>query len=116
MAKKSFSASIPAEMFFTAAPEPVNSAEKQEKPVEDRKEIIASAAPVLTEKNVIKARESRPENQIPKGYKLNPMYIETKSRRLQLLIKPSTYEKIKAIAAANGISVNEQINLILEEV
>lgn len=52
--------------------------------------------------------------EIPKGYKLNPKYIETKSKRVQLLTKPSTHEKLKAVANNNNVSVNELINNILE--
>ena len=52
--------------------------------------------------------------EVPKGYKSNPEYIETKSKRLQLLIKPSTHEKLKSIADQKNISVNELINKILE--
>lgn len=39
---------------------------------------------------------------------------ETKARRLQLLIKPSTYAAIKAAAEDQGTSVNEWINNALE--
>lgn len=48
------------------------------------------------------------------GYKLNPLYIETKSKRLQLLIQPSLHEKLKSKAKAEGISVNELVNSILQ--
>jgi predicted DNA binding CopG/RHH family protein len=51
----------------------------------------------------------------PKGYKINPLYIETKSKRLQLLIQPSLHEKLKSKAQAEGISVNELINCILQD-
>lgn len=40
---------------------------------------------------------------------------ETKSRRVQLLIKPSVYSAVKQIADASGLSVNEIINQILED-
>ena len=30
------------------------------------------------------------------GYKLNPLYIENRSKRLQLLVQPSLYNKVKA--------------------
>ena len=40
---------------------------------------------------------------------------ETKSRRLQLLIKPSVYGAVKQIADESGLSVNEIINQILED-
>ena len=46
----------------------------------------------------------------PEGYRLNPEYIETKSRRVQALVQPSVYEAVKAKAKALGISTNEAIN------
>lgn len=51
----------------------------------------------------------------PEGYKLNPLYIETKSKRLQLLIQPSLHEKLKARAKAEGTSVNDIVNTILQD-
>jgi hypothetical protein len=51
----------------------------------------------------------------PEGYKLNPLYLEKKSKRLQLLIQPSLYNKIKARADREGKSVNELIHSILED-
>ena len=43
-----------------------------------------------------------------------PRATETKSRRLQVLIKPSTHAEIKRRADLEGISVNEWINAALE--
>lgn len=51
----------------------------------------------------------------PEGYKINPLYLEKKSRRLQLLLKPSVFDKLKARADQEGNSVNELIHIILEE-
>lgn len=51
----------------------------------------------------------------PEGFKVNPIYVETKSRRMQLLVQPSLYEAIKAKATAEGVSVNELIHTILEQ-
>lgn len=51
----------------------------------------------------------------PEGYKLNPLYIETKSRRLQLLMQPSLHAKLKDMAKDKKISVNELIHTVLEE-
>ena len=51
----------------------------------------------------------------PKGFKVNPLYIETKSKRLQLLIQPSLHEKLKARAKAEGTSVNDIVNTILQD-
>ena len=39
---------------------------------------------------------------------------ETKSRKLNSLIKPSIYEKLKTLAENEGQSVNETLNEILE--
>ena len=57
--------------------------------------------------------ENKPEPK--EGYKLNPLYIETKTRRLQLIVKPSVYEKIKAKAVQKKVSVNEYIHQLLEK-
>ena len=51
----------------------------------------------------------------PEGFKKNPLYVETKSKRFQMLLQPSLYEKIKARANDEGKSVNEMIHSILEE-
>jgi len=51
----------------------------------------------------------------PEGFKANPLYIETKSRRLQLLVQPSIHEKMKMKATAAGVSVNEFVHSILEK-
>lgn len=53
--------------------------------------------------------------EAPKGYKLNPKYIEKKDRRLQLLLQPSVYDAIKAKAESNGQSVNNFIHELLEK-
>lgn len=55
------------------------------------------------------------KKDIPEGYKANPAYIETKSRRVQLLAQPSTVEAIKSLAKANNISMNEAINEAIKE-
>lgn len=50
----------------------------------------------------------------PAGYKLDPRFVEVKSRRLQLVLQPSLYERVKAKAAATGISVNEYVHQVLD--
>lgn len=78
--------------------------------------------PEVEERTVAPTAEPEPETMLPmsgkvtppKGYKLNPEYIETKSRRLQLLIKPSIHEAIKERATALGVSTNDLINTILQ--
>lgn len=51
----------------------------------------------------------------PEGYKVNPLYIEKRSKRLQLLVQPSLYDKIKAQADGEDCSVNDLIHRVLEE-
>lgn len=53
-------------------------------------------------------------NTPPAGYKMNPMYVETKSRRLQLVLQPSLYERVKKAAKDAGLSVNEYVHQILD--
>ena len=55
------------------------------------------------------------KNAIPEGYKANPEYIETKSKRVQLLLQPSTVGSIKKLATKKGISMNEAINEAIQE-
>ena len=57
----------------------------------------------------------RGTEKAPEGYKLNPLYVETKSKRVQLVLQPSLYRKVKAAADAEGISFNEYCHRLLEE-
>lgn len=59
--------------------------------------------------------ETKEHQKAPAGYKANPEYIETKSKRVQILVQPSIHEAIKAKAKAEGISTNEAINKALRE-
>lgn len=47
----------------------------------------------------------------PAGYKVNPVYLETKSKRVNLLMQPSLHERAKSRAAAMGISLNEFVHI-----
>lgn len=73
-------------------------------------QFISTAEPEEQEQTPAKTTDKAPE-----GYKVNPLYIETKSRRLQLVLQPSLYEKVKATAKAKKLSVNEYIHQLLEE-
>lgn len=52
--------------------------------------------------------------ETPAGYKVNPLYIEKRSKRLQLLVQPSLFDQIKARADAERCSVNDMIHRVLE--
>ena len=45
---------------------------------------------------------------IPEGYRLEKIK-EKRTKRLQLVVEPSLYEKMKAAADAAGVSVNEYV-------
>lgn len=54
------------------------------------------------------------QTTIPGTYTIAPRKEETKSRRIQLVIKPSLHDKVKERAAQSGVSVNEYIHQVLE--
>lgn len=60
-------------------------------------------------------QESQNIISIPVPMKRNPLYIETKSKRIQLLIQPSLYSKLKEISEQKGTSLNDLIHTILEK-
>lgn len=51
----------------------------------------------------------------PEGYKVNPEFIETKSKRVQILIQPSLHREAKAVADKLGISLNDFIHRAIQE-
>jgi hypothetical protein len=51
----------------------------------------------------------------PEGYKVNPEFIETKSKRVQILVQPSLHREAKAVADKLGISLNDFIHRAIQE-
>ena len=47
----------------------------------------------------------------PAGYRVQ--YVETKTKRLQLVLQPSLYKKLKENAKKSGLSVNEYVHRVL---
>lgn len=68
-----------------------------------------------TEEEPQEQAPQQPTEKAPEGYKRNPLYVETKSRRLQLVLQPSLYERVKSRAKASGLSVNEYVHQLLDE-
>lgn len=100
--KKSFTAQQNPALAFISAQEPEKRVEEQTRPLQQTEEAeTSSPAHVKT-------------TDAPDGFKANPLFVETKSRRMQLLVQPSLYEAIKTRATAKGQSVNEFIHAILE--
>lgn len=51
----------------------------------------------------------------PKGYKVNPVYIEVKSERVQFVFQPSLLKEAKAEAKRRKTSLNELMHIALRE-
>ena len=51
----------------------------------------------------------------PAGYKINPLYIETRSQRVQLLLQPTLAEALKKRAKKQKRSFNDLVHEILEK-
>lgn len=51
--------------------------------------------------------------EVPEGFKRNPEFIEKKTKRVQLVMQPSLYEKAKAAAEEQGISFNAYLHQVL---
>lgn len=99
MSKKSFVNANPAMAFISM----VESAEDFSSVTQHAKEKSSKEHHQKEEKKVVKA--------VP--MKKNPEFIETKSKRVQMLIQPSLYNEIKEEAKRKGVSVNEMMHEIL---
>lgn len=75
-------------------------------------QFISSAA---EETPATPAQKAPTTAKAPEGYKLNPLYVETKSKRLQLVLQPSLLARVKERAGEQGLSVNEYVHRILDE-
>ena len=64
----------------------------------------------VTPKKVKQETDGKP----PKGYKLNPLYVEVKSKRVQLVLQPSLFDRVRERAKEQGLSVNEYVHRILD--
>lgn len=50
----------------------------------------------------------------PQGYKVDPRFIETRSKHVQLLVQPSLHKRVKALAKQQKRSVNDMLNALIE--
>ena len=57
--------------------------------------------------------KSSKDQKAPEGYKINPEYIEKRTKRIQLLMQPSIYEAAKEKAKESGESFNEYIHKLI---
>ena len=61
------------------------------------------------------APASLSSRKAPEGMKVNPLYIEKRTRRVQLVLQPSIYDKAKAASEALGLSFNDYVHALLEQ-
>ena len=99
MSRKSFTDANPAMAFISTAKE---------------QEEFALTQPTKEElkANLNEEPATKVSNGVP--MKKNPEYLETKSKRVQMLMQPSLYNAIKEKAEQSGISVNEMMHEILK--
>ena len=50
----------------------------------------------------------------PPGYKVDPRFIETKSKRMQVLMQPSLHKRLQKLARKKKTSVNDLIHTFVE--
>ena len=67
------------------------------------------------EQEVTPEKKAPTTAKAPEGYKLNHLYVETKTKRLQLVLQPSLFDRVKKGAKQAGLSVNEYVHRILDE-
>lgn len=73
-------------------------------------------------KDTIAAAEESGEEQLyfegtqpPAGYKIDPKFIEKRTKRVQLVLQPSLYNRVKDASRAAGMSLNDYVHKLLEE-
>lgn len=64
------------------------------------------------------AEQVQSTEKAPEGMKLNPefveKYIEKRTKRVQIIMQPSLYDKAKAQAERRGISFNDYVHKLIE--
>lgn len=76
---------------------------------------------IITEKNAKKEQTTNINNEHKQqttnaGFSIEKPQREVKSKRVNLVLQPSLYEKAQGVARANGISFNEMITQILQQI
>lgn len=114
--KKSFKADIanPAMQFITPPKEENEEIKETIKEPKKPQAVLSVETPVSTSSETPVPTEKTPVLNIPDGYKI--VRIEKRSKRLQMLIRPSLYNKIKIKADSEGCSANDIMHRALEEI
>jgi len=78
-------------------------------------QFITMEEPAEAEEEQEKLTTPAGRQKAPEGYKLNPEYIEKKSKRVQLVLQPSLYNRVKAKAKKSKLSLNEYVHQVLDQ-
>ena len=66
----------------------------------------------------VKEQGTQRAEKAPEGMRLNPeyieKYIEKRTKRVQIIMQPSLYDKAKAKAASRGTSFNDYVHSLIE--
>lgn len=88
-----------------------------------KKSFTATPSMSFISQESIEAVDGKPEpttptgnkKKAPEGYKVNPEFIEKRTKRVQLLVQPSLYSEAKTICNGLGISFNDFLHRALQE-
>ncbi|MCL2565766.1 MAG: hypothetical protein FWE24_08165 [Defluviitaleaceae bacterium] len=118
MSKKSFKNNPALQFMSNKAEFSENTSQEKESKKQTAEEVFerTSGQKVEQEKISHKDIHKLPDSQKMSslGFKINSMYIETKSKRFNMLMRPSMFAQLKKGAEEKGVSINEFINIILE--
>ena len=75
----------------------------------------SSVAALESQKENTPSPKAETQNDTVSGHKVNPLYVETKTIRIQLILQPSLYKKIKAASKKEGLSLNAYAHKLFAE-
>ena len=71
-------------------------------------------------KKIPPARKAEPpvytDEKPPKGYKIDPHFVEVKSKRVQFVFQPSLLERLKAESSRRKTSMNDLMHVALKRI
>lgn len=119
MSKKDFSNANPAMAFISQPSQPnqmeeFNLTQPTKKELEAKLEAASQSTPKARAKAKPRTKATKATKKEVIPMKRNPEFIETKSKRVQMLMQPSVYNAIKEISEQKGISINETMHEILK--
>lgn len=77
-------------------------------------DLTGAMNPVLQIIDTTKTAADAPKAEAPEGYYMDPRFIEKKTRRVGLLMRPSLYARLKEYADDIEESLNEAVDILLE--